>query len=45
MIFAQWFLQQIEGNDNQNGRKRRQTRRLGPKWVLFFFSSWFFNTN
>ena len=26
-----------EGHDNQNGPKRRQTRRLDSRYVVFFF--------
>jgi hypothetical protein len=32
------------GGDDENGPRRRQTRRLGPRYV-FFFLSHFFDTN
>ena len=34
-----------ECGDDENGPKRRQTRRLGPRWVIFLFPSFFFDTN
>ena len=26
----------MEGDDDDNGPKRRRMRRLGPRWVIFF---------